>query len=65
VLEVEYRPKFRNDIPCGIECIGDIPASSLGERLLRDIEMKVDIARAKKAGCVGIIEICMFLNGEL
>ena len=58
---VEYRPRMLNEIPCGIECVGDIP----GDRILRDVEMKVDIERAKKAGCMGIIQICAFLNGEL
>ena len=42
-----------------IECINDNSSGWLGE-----IEKEVDIARAKKAGCKGTVEICNWLNGR-
>lgn len=30
-----------------------------------DVEKRLDIKRAKKAGCRGAVEICAYLNGEL
>ncbi len=53
---VEYRPVFENSIAIGIECSG--------RGVLSQIEKNVDIQRAKKAGCRGIVETCKYLNGE-
>ena len=58
---VEYRPIMNSDgTPTNdIECINDNPSGWLGE-----IEKQVDIARARKAGCRGAIQICAWLNGR-
>jgi len=55
---VEYRPIMVNGYTMGIECIND----NSRDEVLGEIEKRVDIQRAKKAGCKGAIEICEFLN---
>ena len=58
---VEYRPIMDSEgVPTDdIECINDNSSGWLGE-----IERGVDIARAKKAGCKGTVQICDWLNGR-
>ncbi len=51
---VKYEPTMVNGVATGITCTEP-----------GDIEQRVDIQMAKKAGCKGITEICAFLNGEL
>ncbi len=48
-----------NEYIMGIECINDNSDSILGE-----IEKGADIARARKAGCKGAVQICDWLNGR-
>ena len=58
---VEYRPIMDSEgVPTDdIECINDNSSGWLGE-----IEKEVDIARARKAGNKGAVEICAWLNGR-
>ena len=58
---VEYRPVMNSDGTASedIECIHDNRYGELGE-----IEKRVDIARAKLAGCKGAVQICDYLNGR-
>ena len=55
---VEYRPIVGEKEILGIECVGDTH-SEFGE-----IEKRVDIQRAKRAGCRGAEQICDWLNGR-
>ena len=58
---VEYRPITDSEgVPTDdIECINDNSSGWLGE-----IEKEVDIARARRAGCRGVVQICDWLNGR-
>jgi len=58
---VEYRPIMDSKgMPTDdIECINDNSSGWLGE-----IEKEVDMARARRAGCRGVIQICDWLNGR-
>lgn len=56
---VEYRPIMVEGFVIGIECVGE----NLGNGVLGEIEKRVDIQRAKAAGCKGAKEICDWLNG--
>ncbi len=58
---VEYRPVMDSEgVPTDdIECVNDNSSGWLGE-----IEKEVDIARARKAGCRGAVQICNWLNGR-
>ena len=49
---IEYIPIKVNGSILGIECVGD-----KGSRILCEIEKRVDIQRAKKAGCRGAVQI--------
>ena len=57
---VEYRPIRSGEYILGIECVGD---TSRVATWVKVVEMRVDILRAKKAGCRGAEEICEYLNG--
>ncbi len=56
---VEYRAIIVNGHAQGIEIVGDRGVS----RMLGEIEKKVDIQRARKAGCKTMEQVCKFLNG--
>ena len=58
---MEYRPIMDSKgIPTNdIECINDNSSGWLGE-----IEKEVDMARARKAGLRGTVQICDWLNGR-
>lgn len=59
---VEYRPVIgMNGLVLGIEVIGDDMRIST---VLREIERKVDIRRARRAGCKTAKAVCAYLNGE-
>ena len=59
---VEYRPVIgMNGLVLGIEVIGDDMRIST---VLREIERKADIKRARREGCKTAKQICIFLNGE-
>ena len=45
-----------------IYCVGESVARGYEAGLLRSIEKRVDILRAKKAGCQGAVQICRYLN---
>lgn len=49
-----------NGLVLGIEVVGDLKA----DRVLGGIEYRVDMRRARKAGCKTAKAICKFLNGE-
>ena len=58
---VEYRPVMGiNGLVLGIEVINDGKV----DRVLGGIERKVDLARARKAGCKTAKAVCKYLNGE-
>lgn len=58
---VEYRPVIgMNGLVLGIEVINDGKV----DRVLGGIERRVDLARARKAGCKAIKEVCDYLNGQ-
>ena len=57
---VEYRPVIgMNGLVLGIEVINDEGA----DRVLGGIERKVDLERARKAGCRTDKQKCDYLNG--
>lgn len=58
---VEYRPiTGMNGLVLGIEVINDGKV----DRVLGGIERRVDLARARKAGCKTAKEVCAYLNGQ-
>ena len=58
---VEYRPVIgMSGLVLGIEVIGDLKA----DKVLGGIEYRVDMGRARKAGCKTVKAVCKFLNGE-
>lgn len=56
---VEYRPIIVKGFVLGIEVIGEGRVNSV----LSEIEKRVDIKRARKAGCKTMKQVCEFLNG--
>ncbi len=48
-----------NGFVLGIEVVGDLKA----DKVLGGIERRVDLARARKAGCKTAKQICDYLNG--
>jgi len=57
---VEYRPVIgMNGLVLGIEVVNDEGA----DRVLGGIERRVDLQRARRAGCKTVKQICEFLNG--
>ena len=63
---VEYIPKRDKNGKAtgGMSCAGDSPARDAAEEMHRGMERDYDIARAKRAGHKGAVQICKFLNGE-
>ena len=58
---VEYRPVIgMNGLVLGIEVIGDLKA----DKVLGGIERRVDLQRARRAGCKTAKQVCTYLNGE-
>ena len=56
---VEYRPIIINGYVIGIECIN----GGKVDKLLGHIEKRVDIERARRAGCKTPEQICGYFNG--
>ena len=53
-----------NGLPLGEDAIEVVGDTKRGSALLKGIERKVDLARARKAGCKTIKEVCDYLNGQ-
>ena len=56
---VEYQPDMVGEYIVGIKCVGE----RLDKGWQGEIEKRVDIQRARKAGCRSIPEVCDYLNG--
>ena len=58
---VEYRPVIgMSGLVLGIEVVGDLKA----DKVLGGIEYRVDIERARRAGCKTDMQKCEFLMGR-